>query len=232
MHGFADSGDMYLPLAATELTDHFEIIAIDLPGFGVSPRNSAVNTIEDFAKTIAALASLISPDKPIGLVGHSIASAIAIAMVNALAVAPIGVFSIEGTLTAADAYFSGKAVNWDSPHEFKEAFSNEIWRASEQNVDLRRYFGGVIVANADAMWQLGRDAHRVSEHNAVGRAYQSVSVPSLYYWGAATTPPSTQLFIKNNALNNRQYDVNSHWPTVTSPAQTAIAIAEFFDKVG
>lgn len=228
LHGFADSSHMYAPLSETVLIDRFEVIAVDLPGFGASPRDPSINLIQDFARTITALAAVISPGEPVGLIGHSIASAIAVDMVPELALVPIGLLSIEGNLTEADAYFSGMAADWNSPNSFKEAFCNEIWDASEKNRDLRRYFGGVVLADATAMWHLGNDARRVSAGDAVGKAYMSVNVPTLYYWGAATTPNRTREFIEKNSLSNHQYTIESHWPTVASPIATAEVINEFF----
>ena len=31
LHGFADSGSMFLPLSETELANHFELVLVDLP---------------------------------------------------------------------------------------------------------------------------------------------------------------------------------------------------------
>lgn len=200
LHGFADSGQMYTPLAGTALAEHFELIAVDLPGCGASPRNPSVNTLEDHARALAGLASTLSPDRAVGLIGHSIASAIAVAMVGALAIPPLGVFSIEGNLTQADAYFSGQAADWDSAGDFKAAFQEEIWRGAQDSTDLRRYFSGVVVADAEALWHLGRDARRVSADDAVGHAYRALMVPTLYYWGMDSTTASTRDFIQQHSL--------------------------------
>ena len=84
------------------------------------------------------------------------------------------------------------------------------------------------MADADAMWNLGRDAKSVSLNDAVGKAYKAVEIPTLYYWCTATTPNTTREFIEANALNNRTYNIESHWPTVRDPEATAHAIHEFF----
>ena len=228
LHGFADSGHMFVPLADTTLGEHFELIVVDLPGFGASLPNAAVHSVEEFAQAVAGLAASVSPGKPVGLIGHSVASAIAVATVGKLATPALGVFSIEGNLTAADAYFSGRAADWDSAALFKQAFLDEIWRESEESPDLRRYFGGAVLADADTMWNLGRDARKLSANDTVGNAYKALNVPTLYYWGTATTTSTTRDFVERNALVNRQYEVASHWPTVADPGATAAAIDEFF----
>jgi len=228
LHGFADSGLMFLPLSETALPDYFELVLVDLPGFGGSPSKPGVTLIRDYARAVAELASIISPCESVGLIGHSIASAIAVDSSNLLSPSPIGVFSIEGNLTEDDAYFTGKAADWDAAEPFKKAFLNEIWELGATNVELRRYFGGVVMAQASAMWSLGKDAKRVSGGDAIGHAYRSLKVPSLYYWSEATTPARTRQFIDEYSIPNQRYAVASHWPTIADPEATANAIIKFF----
>ena len=127
LHGFADSGLTFLPLMETALPDYFELVVVDLPGFGGSPSKPGVALIQDYARIVAGLASAVSSRESVGLIGHSIASAIAVAASDLLSPPPIGVFSIEGNLTEADAYFSGRAADWEEAEPFKEAFMNDIW---------------------------------------------------------------------------------------------------------
>lgn len=228
LHGFADSGLMFLPLSETALPDYFELVIVDLPGFGGSPSKPGVDLIRDYAGAVAGLASVISCKESVGLIGHSIASAIAVATSDMLSPPPIGVFSIEGNLTVDDAYFTGKAADWEGAEPFKEAFLNEIWEMGASKIELRRYFGGVIMAHAQAMWNLGRDAKRISAGDAVGHSYRGLKVPSLYYWSEATTPARTRRFIDAYSIPNRKYSASSHWPTIADPEGTANAIIEFF----
>jgi predicted alpha/beta hydrolase family esterase len=53
--------------------------------------------------------------------GHSLGAAIAVRAAHRLATRVAGVFSIEGNLTQADAYFSGAACRFDDPDLCKEA---------------------------------------------------------------------------------------------------------------
>jgi len=109
LHGFADSGLMFLPLSETALPNYFELLLIDLPGFGVSPSKPGIALIRDYTRAVAKLAPVISHRESVGLIGHSIVSAIAVDASELLSPPPIGVFSIEGNLTRDDAYFTGKA---------------------------------------------------------------------------------------------------------------------------
>ena len=46
-------------------------------------------------------------------------------------------------MTAEDAYFSGQAVNFNTPQEFKNLFINKIWAKGENNEIFRTYFSGL-----------------------------------------------------------------------------------------
>lgn len=230
LHAFADSGLTFTPLFGSRLDDTFELILVDLPGFGASPRKPGVGTIDEHGRAVAALVERLSPGAPVGLIGHSVASAVAVAAVDHMRPPPLGVFSIEGNLCEEDAYFSGRAADWDDPDAFKARFLDDIWEMAQTQPILRRYHAGAVMADAVAMWRLGRDARRVSRDDAVGRAYRGLGVPSLYYWSRDNTPAATQSFIAASGLANAEFSNASHWPTIDATEETAEAILGFFSQ--
>lgn len=232
LHGFADSGDMFRPLFDTELADRYRLLAVDLPGFGASPGRESVGTISEHAEALAALLDKAAPDGRIGLVGHSVASPIAVETVARLAKPPLGLVSIEGNLTAEDAYFSGLAADYESPSAFKAAFLERVWEMARTQPILRRYHAGAVMADARAMWHLGRDAKRVSVGDRPGQALAAVSVPILYYWSPDNTAEATRDWIAASGIANRQFSGSSHWPSVDQPEDTAEVIMAFFDRIG
>jgi pimeloyl-ACP methyl ester carboxylesterase len=64
IHAFADSGLTFVPLFDTPLVEHFRLVAVDLAGFGASPRKDEVFTIAQHAETIAVLACSLSAARP------------------------------------------------------------------------------------------------------------------------------------------------------------------------
>lgn len=231
LHGFADSSEMFRPLFETELVQRYRLLAVDLPGFGASPGQEAVGTISEHAEALAALLVRAVPGGRIGLVGHSIASPIAIETIDRLPQRPLGLFSIEGNLTADDAYFSGLAADYESSVAFKQAFVDRIWEMAQSQPILRRYHGTAVMAEARAMWRLGRDAKRISVGDGPGQAFAAVPVPTLYYWSPDNTPKTTRDWIAASGLANRRFSESSHWPSIDQPAATAGAIMEFFDSL-
>jgi pimeloyl-ACP methyl ester carboxylesterase len=142
-----------------------------------------------------------------------------------------GLFSIEGNLTAEDAYFSGRAADFDDAYIFKQHFLDDIWNMAQTRSILRRYFATALLADPTALWQLGRDARRMSVGDAPGQAYRDVQ-PSLYYWSPANMAESTARWIVKFNLDRRQFTNASHWPTVDQPNATARAIASFYHRIG
>jgi pimeloyl-ACP methyl ester carboxylesterase len=78
VHALADNGLAFAPLFYTPLAEEFRLVAVDLAGFGASPRQDNVLTIAQHAETIAALARSLRATEQVGLVAHSVGSMIAV----------------------------------------------------------------------------------------------------------------------------------------------------------
>lgn len=230
LHAFADTGLAFTPLFATPLAGRFHLIAVDLAGFGASPPQDGVRTIADHANAVVALVASLPARGPVGLVAHSVASMIAVEAAPRLGARFAGLFSIEGNLTAEDAYLSGRAADFDEPLTFKQRFLDHLWTMAREQSGLRRYFAGAVVADPVAMWELGRDARRQSVNDEPGRAYRRVR-PSLYYWSQASTVPATRRWIARSGIAQRQFADAGHWPMVDKPEETAQAISAFFEQM-
>ena len=229
IHALADCGLAFTPLFDTPLAESFRLIAVDLPGFGASPRRDDVLTIEQHAGTVVALARSMSLSGPIGLVGHSVGSMIAVEAASRLSERFGGLFSIEGNLTAEDAYFSGRAADFGDPHAFKHRFLDDLWSMTQTQPILRRFHGTATLADPVAMWNLGRDARRLSSGDTPGQAYLRVR-PSVYYWSPHNTAASTREWIARSGIAQRQFD-GSHWPMVDQSDAAAQAIRLFFSDI-
>jgi len=230
LHAFADCGLTFAPLFDTALAERFRLVVIDLAGFGASPRQDNVLTIAQHAEHVAALARSLPAAGPIGLVAHSVASMIAVEAAPRLGELFGGLFSIEGNLTSDDAYFSGRAADFDDARLFKQRFLDDIWNLAQTRHILRRFFAAAVMADPIAMWQLGRDARRMSTGDAPGQAYRRVR-PSLYCWSPANMAETTRHWIAKSDLDQHQLANASHWPSVDQPNETARAIASFYGGI-
>jgi hypothetical protein len=66
-----------------------------------------------------------------------------------------GLFSIERNLLADDAYFSGRAADFDDAFLFKQRFLDDIWNMAQTRNILRRFFASAVLADPIAMWTRG-----------------------------------------------------------------------------
>lgn len=78
IHGWSSSWYALSPLFE-DLASRFHVIAVDLPGYGESPRLPQRTTIPDYADFLAKFARQIT-DKPITVIGHSMGGMTGITM--------------------------------------------------------------------------------------------------------------------------------------------------------
>lgn len=230
VHGFGESGFSFEPLTKTPLCDAYRLFVPDLPGFGVSPPTSEAATLDGQAACLVSLIETLTPDQPIGLIGHSLGSAIAVLTAGALKSPVAGLFAIEGNLTAAGGYFTGRAAKFGDATKFKSVFLADVAERASEDQALRRYLASVTLADEETFWRLGRDASTRAQDDGLGELYRGLACPSLFYWGAASTVAEDRAYIKAHDLPNRTYEDAGHWPMVDIPDATGRAIAGFFDQ--
>ena len=226
---FCDNGHCYKDVFSSALSERYHLIAVDLWGFGASPGRADIRTVSDFSRALERLVLGLWSDKPIGLIGHSIAGSMAVEVASRLERKISGVFSIEGNLTSDDAMFTGKANNFDDPEAYKASFLNEVWEMGHASEALRHFYSGARLGDPQVMWHLGCDASRISVDNKLGEAFKQLSTPALYYWSKSSTPTATQDWIAQSGIRNLVYDDAGHWPMVEQPDATARDIGTFFD---
>ena len=78
IHGWSSSWYATSPMLGL-LSQRFHCIALDLPGYGQSPRLSGRTTIDRYVETLADLISHVS-DSPVVLVGHSMGGMISLSL--------------------------------------------------------------------------------------------------------------------------------------------------------
>ncbi len=230
VHGLGDSSDAFEALLASRLACAFELLAPDWPGAGAAVTET-VDDLDDLACWLAASIEQHTPGVPVGLVGHSLGAAVAVRAISRLG-RVVGLFSVEGNLTVADAYFSGLATEFEVPGEFREHLLTRIRRLAESGQPSRRsalwrYHASLREAAPEALWKIGRSAHASSRRDGLGEEYRALSTPSFYYWSRESTPPETQEYIQRHRLINVEF-AGGHWPMIERPEEMAGPIGAFF----
>ncbi len=114
---------------------------------------------------------------------------------------------------------------------FKEAFLRQVFEQAQGIEAMQRYYASVRLAHPSAMMQWGQASTQWSTTSVAGEAFTSLACPTLYYWGAESTPERTQEYIKSAGLVNKRFEKSSHWPMIDQPMQCALDLLEFFKSV-
>ena len=212
--GFAESHLCFRDAFKHEISKQARILLFDPPGLGASPARRNGMTIKDCAVIWKDLIDSISEDKKIVLVAHSVAGIIASETAALLKKGPSLIISVEGNLTSADAYFSGQAVNYNSPHDFYHRFSDSILNLVNSGDVPMSYYASLQFADPNTLWTLGKSTR---DHREPGIDYLRLNCPKVYYWSDETLSSESKAFLHANDLTNRDMQGLGHWPMNTSP---------------
>lgn len=217
--GFGDDSSMFEPLRNTELAQRCKLIPLDLPGFGNTPplAQTSLQALGQFVHERAVQNNVEI------IIAHSVASIIASMAATCPQNIVTTVYSLEGNLCEADAYFSGSAAEYSDPHQFKTAFLARLASVAEGEPTIARYRSIVAKADPQALWQLGCDAHAFSKNQVPGELLMKVA-NIRYFYNPANCPAETLAWLKQHPIPRTKLEGASHCPTIDQPELTANAI--------
>ena len=214
--GFGDNKSMFGPLLTTELANRIRILPLDLPGINAPPMHGET-TLDSLADVVDAAVHVVDAEV---VLAHSVASIIA-----SLAAGKIGspiqtIFSLEGNLTAEDAYFSGTAADYGSAESFHAAFLLRLNTLAKDQPIMERYRAAVTEADPIALWQLGCDTRRFSEQNVPGEILIACA-ETVYFYNPVNLPEASLEWLHSHDVRRVRLSNASHWASVDQPAQLA-----------
>lgn len=214
--GFGDDASMYDGLMASPLADGLTLIPLDLPGFG-APALEEPTSLVSLAHFVAEQAQEAGAEI---LIAHSVASIVA-SLAAGLPQCPVTqIVSLEGNLTAEDAYFSGSAAQYASPGAFRDAFLARLAEMAETDPIIARYRAVVECADEDALYALGCDAHQFSQDHCPGDVLQA-SAQVTYVYSPANCPEASVKWLEKSGMKSIRLEGVSHWSSVDSPSLIA-----------
>ncbi len=218
--GFGDDSSMFDALMNSALTSLVDVIPFNLPGFGAPAFDGKPTTLNTLAEVVDAKARDIGARI---VLGHSVASIIAslAALRDNSTVETI--FSLEGNLTAEDAYFSGTAVRYDTPAAFRDAFLTRLSEMATEQPIIARYRDVVETADPVALWRLGKDAHQFSSEYVPGEIL-SRAANTTYLYNPDNLPASSIRWLNQNDMRRFELKDASHWASIDMPELVAEAI--------
>ncbi|MBY6116203.1 alpha/beta hydrolase [Mameliella alba] len=224
--GFGDNASMFDGLLHTHLAERYRLLPINLPGFG-APTLRSQTTLEALAKFVADKAEEAGAKI---IVAHSVASIIASLAAQRSGCPLTTIISLEGNITAEDAYFSGTAADFDGPEEFRAAFLERLDQMAKNAPVIDRYRQSVSQADQLALWQLGTDARRFSSRHVPGEVLKS-SGNVVYLYNPENCPETTIQWLEHNPLERIVLANATHWKSVDQPEQLADKISEALHRV-
>lgn len=217
--GFTDTVHSWQPLIDA-LCDRVEIALVELPGLGHPVPGPSPATMDGLA-TLTAQVVWQSWVTPITMLGHSLGSALAVRAAHRLAPQCRAIISIEGNLTAADAFFTGQAAAFDDAHAFKHSLTAQVQDLAADGQAPASFADSVAAADPHTMWTVGRDVACQSAGDQLGQEFLAAPCPSVYVWSAATTSAASQDFLHHHQIPHHQLDIGHHWPWLTHPELVA-----------
>jgi pimeloyl-ACP methyl ester carboxylesterase len=219
---FADTVRSWHPLVSA-LSDRCEVVVVELPGLSRPGRLPGRPTVTDIANLTAGIVRRVWAT-PVTVVGHSLGSAVAVRAAQQLDGQCQAIVSIEGNLTAHDAFLTGQAAGHDDPVEFKASLAVQIDTLVAAGEAPASFAESVRAADAATMWALGRDVALQSRDDGFGHEFVQLTCPSLYLWSRATTPQPSQDFLRAHAVPHHELGIAHHWPWIVDPAVVAALI--------
>lgn len=224
--GFGDNASLFEGLAETGLARRYRLIPHDMPGFG-APALAGETTLAGLADNLADAARNTGARI---VLAHSVASIVA-SLAAAQACPLDTILSVEGNITADDAYFSGTAAEFDDPESFRDAFLARLGERARGSAVVARYRDNVAKADPRALWQLGRDARRFSEARHPGDVLIASARVS-YLYDPPNCPQATLDWIDTHPIDKRRLPGASHWPSVDAPELLSRQCLAALDALG
>jgi pimeloyl-ACP methyl ester carboxylesterase len=217
--GFGDNASMFAPFLNTVLAEHVELKPLNLSGFGAPPLNGETG-LESLAECVAEQARANGAEI---ILAHSVASIIASFAVQADDCPLNTVLSLEGNITAEDAYFSGMAADYPDAESFQAAFLARLDEMANDNEILARYRREVENADPQSLWSLGCDARRFSDRIEPGLVL--MAAPRMhYFYNPDNCPKLTLERLETHNIPRTVLKGASHWASLDQPDLLARAI--------
>ena len=223
--GFGDDSSMFIPLADTELAYRHRLVMVDLPGFGDAAPLKVSTTLEALAEVVHDLAD---KERTHIVVAHSVASIIVSLAARRSPSVIETIISLEGNLTADDAYCSGTAADFDSVADFQRSFLARLDELAKSHQIFARYRSIVGRANPVAMWELGCDARKFSATNVPGDVLVETS-RVCYLYNPVNCPKASLEWLQSHPIPRLRMDGPTHWASVDQPCLVARKILEALD---
>ncbi|MBN2170538.1 MAG: alpha/beta fold hydrolase [Candidatus Krumholzibacteriota bacterium] len=240
LHGLGDSGRAFAEAFGDARLAGLRLLAPDMPGHGDSAGLAPAGIgLDDYVAALRRLLDARAAGAVI-LAGHSLGGAVA-TLLAAADPRVRGLVNVEGNLTEADLFLSGRAVAADAGGRFPAWFARlrreSSWRRSmAQHVSNRRYYESLVRCAPAAFLRAARElAARTQPDAGTGPGefaarYLALAIPRLFCLGG-TCPAGTRALLAARGEAVRVFPDAGHGVMVDAPAAFYGVLREFVDSV-
>ena len=226
VHGFGASGASYLEaFDAPELRRH-PIYVPDFPGFGASPRGALPGGISGAADVLLGLVAAHGGGKGIVLLAHSAGGLIGARVARALPSLRC-LISVEGNITAADNFISGKAAEAEDVDGWRRGLLEDLRRRAEDDEATRRYCRDLARASSAALKEWAVATVAETGKTSGGERFRALTCPKLYVYGGRSIAPESLEYLVRHDVPRLAFPEAGHSPMIDEPARFYAAVAEF-----
>ena len=240
LHGLGDSGRAFAEAFDDERLADLHLLAPDMPGHGGSVDLAAGDTgLDDYVTALRRLLDARAAGDVL-LAGHSLGGDVA-TLLAAADPRVRGLVNVEGNLTEADLFLSGRAVAADAEGRFAAWFDRlrreSTWRRPmARHASNRRYFESLTRCSPAAFRRAARELHDRTrpaggaDTGEFAARYLGLAVPRLFCHGD-TCPAATRAFLARHGEAVRAFPGAGHGVMVDVPVDFYGALREFADAV-
>jgi len=213
IHGFGESGLCYKEAFSSKLCNAFDLYAVDLPGFGVSPAQNSCQNIAGTAQVLRTVIQELSQNQPLIFIGHSMGGIIGTALCKMFPNQVQYFFSVEGNLTKADTFLSKLTLDYNDPSKFYDFYIKKIYKKLESGDPVMHcYYASVRFCDPQTLLSMGRSCYEETGETKAGEEFNQLNCKKLYLWGDQSTPKETFVFIQEKKIPNYCFKGSHHWP--------------------
>jgi pimeloyl-ACP methyl ester carboxylesterase len=226
IHGYGASGRSFLEAFDAPELEAYSLYVPDFPGFGKSPESATPQGIPEAAGLLATLIDTLSATEPVVLVGHSAGGLIGTRVAFSLERVQ-GFVNIEGNLTDADNFISGKVAVAEDVEAWRRDFLEELHGPVETDEALRRYRADLITAGPRTLRAWAVSVVNETGVTRAGERFMQVPCPRLYAYGKKSIPERTLAFLLEHRIPHLEFAESGHSPMIDEAQIFYAAIASF-----
>lgn len=222
IHGLTEDSSCFKAVKSTDLAKSYNIISVELPGFGESKSRIAI-AVKDLViahQNIVALIEKYSKTQSVIVLGHSLGGLIGTLVCSALKDKVSLFLNVDGLLQEMKPGSSSfaNAGCFHSPEKFKQSMLKSLQSQSgATNHYIARYINNVKATDAETLHAWAKAIIEMLKDNAVFKTYTQLKCKAIYLYGERSINKKNNLLVKKENLDRTEFTGLGHWPMLESP---------------